>query len=269
LRDEHLACPRRVYVESDPVAAQIKIAQGNQETIGTLAAHQVHFSFGENFGAPDCKVPLKQFSWIPTRQPVILDLWKNSYPADGRPYTTIATWENKGKDIVYDGETYYWSKDREFMKIIDLPRRRPVGFELALGREEKVQRILSENGWGWVDSIEVSRDLDRYRDYILRSRGEFTVAKDQNIRLRSGWFSDRSACYLAAGRPVINQETGFSNCLPTGRGLFSFETMDDILAAVDNIEGDYEGNSRAAREIAEEFFAAEKVLGKLMRQAGL
>ncbi len=269
LREEHLACPRRIYVESDPVAAQIKVAQGHQDTIDTLAAHHVHFSFGENFGSPDCKVPLKQFKWIPTRQPVILDLWENSDRPDGRPYTTIATWENKGKDIVYNGETYYWSKDREFMKIIDLPRRRKARFELALGREESVQRILSENGWGWVDSIEVSRDLERYRNYILQSRGEFTVAKDQNIRLRSGWFSDRSACYLAAGRPVINQETGFSNCLPTGRGLFSFQTMDDILAAVDTIESDYDGNARAAREIAIEYFAAEKVLGKMMRQAGL
>ncbi len=269
LREEHMACPRRIYVETDPVAAQIKVAQGNKDTIAALEAHQMHFSFGENFGASDCRVPLRRFQWIPTHQPVILDLWTNSCRADGRPYTTIATWENKGKDIVYDGQTYYWSKDREFMKIIDLPRRRPVRFELAVGREKKVQQILRDNGWGWVDSIEISRDLERYRDYILQSRGEFTVAKDQNIRLRSGWFSDRSTCYLAAGRPVINQETGFSNCLPTGRGLFTFETMEDILKAVDTIESDYEGNSRAAREIAQEYFAAEKVVGKLMQQAGL
>ena len=269
LREEHLACPRRIYVETDPVAAQIKIAQDNQETIAALSAHQVHFSFGENFGAPDCKVPLKRFHWITTRQPVILDLWRNSRRVAGRPYTTVATWENKGKDIVYEGETYYWSKDREFMKFIDLPQRRAARFELAVGQDEKVQRILREHGWGWVDSVEVSRDLERYRNYILESRGEFTVAKDQNIRLRSGWFSDRSACYLAAGRPVINQETGFSNCLPTGRGLFTFETMEDVLRAVDTIESDYEGNSRAAGEIAQEYFAAEKVLGKLMQQAGL
>jgi hypothetical protein len=269
LREEHMAIPRRIYVETDPVAAQIKVAQDDAGQIAALEAHQVHFSFGENFGSPDCKVPLKRFQWIRTRQPVVLDFWNNPFPPDGRPYTTIATWENKGKDVVYNGETYYWSKDREFMKIIDLPRRRPAAFELALGREEHVQRILHDNGWGWTDCIELSRDLERYRNYILQSRGEFTVAKDQNIRLRSGWFSDRSACYLAAGRPVITQETGFSNCLPTGRGLFSFETMEDILAAVDTIERDYEGSSRAAREIAQEYFAAEKVLGKLMEQTGL
>jgi len=155
------------------------------------------------------------------------------------------------------------------MKIIDLPRRRKARFELAVGRDEKVQRILQANGWGWTDSIEISGNYQRYRDYIVRSRGEFTVAKDQNIRLRSAWFSDRSACYLAAGRPVITQETGFSNCVPTGEGLFAFDTMADILAAVDKIETNYAAHSRAAREIAGEYFAAEKVVGRLMEQAGL
>ncbi len=269
LRPEHLTSARRVYVETDPVAAQIRIAQGRRETIQALEAHHVHFSYGENFGAPDCRVPLDRFHWIPTRQPVLLDFWQNPYAPNGSPYTTIATWKNKGKDITFNGEKYYWSKNREFMKFIDLPQRRPVPFELAVGREGNVQRTLQKYGWSWTDSIQISSDLERYRDYILRSRGEFTVAKDQNIRLRSGWFSDRSACYLAAGRPVITQETGFSNCLPTGRGLFGFETMDDILAAVDCIESDYEDHCRAAREIAREYFAAEKVLGKLMEQAGL
>jgi hypothetical protein len=270
LRDEHLQIPRRVYVETDPVASQVKVAQGNGETIAALSAHDVHFSYGENFGAPDCKVPLEKFKWRTTRQPVILDFWNNPFPADGRPYTTVATWNNKGKDIVFNGETYYWSKDREFMKIIDLPQRRPAAkFELAVGDEPDVRRILRENGWGWTNSIEISGDMERYRNYILRSRGEFSVAKDQNIRLRSGWFSDRSACYLAAGRPVLNQDTAFGNVLPTGKGLFSFRTMDDILAAVDEVERDYEGNARAAREIAGEYFAAEKVLGKLMQAAGL
>jgi len=155
------------------------------------------------------------------------------------------------------------------MKVIDLPRRRPVAFELALGKEEKVQRLLHENGWRWADSIAISRSLDQYRNYIVSSRAEFTVAKDQNIRLRSGWFSDRSASYLAAGRPVITQQTGFSNSLPTGRGLFAFENMDDILRAIDTIETDYKGNSSAAREIAREYFEADKVLSRLMREAGL
>jgi hypothetical protein len=269
LRDEHLACPRRIYVETDPVASQIKVAQGDAGTIAALAAHDTHFSFGENLGAPDCRLPVERFRWLPTRQPVVLGLWANPHPPGGGAYTTIATWRNQGKDIVHDGETYYWSKDREFMKFMDLPRRRKRPFELAVGRDEQVQRLLADHGWRWRDSLEVSRDCATYRDYLQRSRGEFTVAKDQNIRLRSGWFSDRSACYLAAGRPVINQDTAFGNILPTGRGLFPFRTMADALAAVDAVEADYAGHCRAARELAEEYFAAEKVLGSLMTRAGL
>jgi len=271
LREEHLACKRRIYVETDPVAAQIKVAQGEEQTIGVLTAHDTLFSFGGNFGSPDCRVPLERFQWLPTRQPVVLDFWDNAALAgpNGAAYNTIATWKNSGKDIVYQGETYRWSKDREFLKVLELPLRRPVPFELAAGVGDKVRRRLEQNRWRVVDSVEVSRDPGRYRDYILNSRGEFTVAKDQNIRLRSGWFSDRSACYLAASRPVINQDTAFSSYLPTGKGLFAFQTLEDILAAVDEIEADYAGNCRAAREIAEEYFAAEKVVGSLMEQARL
>ena len=270
IREEHMACSRRIYVESDPVVSQIKVAQGDEKTIAALAAHDLHFSFGGNFGSPDCRVPLQRFKWQPTCQPIVLDLWDNPNPArNGTAFNTIATWQNKGRDIVYEGETYYWSKDREFAKFLDLPRRRAVPFELGVGVDEPTRQMLAEHGWRVSDPVHVSRDLERYRRYIQESRGEFTVAKDQNVRLRSGWFSDRSVCYLAAGRPVINQETGFSNYLPTGKGLFAFETMDDILAAVDEIEGDYAGNCRAAREIAAEHFSAEKVLGSLMTRAGL
>jgi hypothetical protein len=270
IREEHLACRRRIYVETDPVVSQIKVAQGDAPTIAALAAHDTHFSYGGNFGSPDCRVPLTRFNWLPTRQPVVLDLWSNpTLLPNGAAYNTIATWRNKGRDIVYNGETYYWSKDREFKKFLDLPRHRSPAFELAVGVDESTQRTLCEHGWRVADPVGLSSNLRTYRDYVRQSRGEFTVAKDQNVRLRSGWFSDRSACYLAAGRPVINQETGFSNYLPTGRGLFAFETIDDILGAVDRIESDYEGQCRAARELAEEHFAAEKVLGQLMAKAGL
>ncbi|HXG11665.1 MAG TPA: hypothetical protein VNK04_18060, partial [Gemmataceae bacterium] len=205
----------------------------------------------------------------PTRQPVILDLWDNRDSPAGTAYTTITTWHNKGKDIAYRGETYYWTKDREFLKFLDLPRRQRVSFELAAGVSDDVRRRLLEHGWRLVHSVDISRDVGLYRDYIQRSRGEFTVARDQYVRPNTGWFSDRSACYLAAGRPVITQETGFSKFLPTGKGLFAFRSMDDILAAVDRIESDYQGNCRAAREIAAEYFAAEKVVGSLMERAGL
>jgi hypothetical protein len=269
IREEHLTCPRRIYVESDPFATQVRVSQGDEAMIAALSAHDTHFSFGENLGAPDCSLPMERFQWLPTRQPIILDLWNNPYNADGTAYNTITTWNNKGKNITYQGDTYYWTKDREFEKVLDLPSRCQVPFELATGVSEEVKQLLHKHGWRQVDSIGISQDIDRYRTYIQRARGEFTVARDQYFRPRTGWFSDRSVCYLAAGRPVITQDTGFSKFLPTGRGLFGFTTIEDIVAAIDAIESDYEGNCRAAREIAAEYFAAEKVISSLMQKAGL
>jgi len=268
MRDEHLAVKRRIYVESDPFAVQVKVAENDPGTVRMLDEHDTLFSFGENLGARDCIVPVGKFHWLPTRQPVALELWDGSRRG-GDTFNTITTWHNKGKNFEWCGETWYWTKDREFEKFLDLPRRRLVKFELAATVDDQVKKKLNYHGWLQRDSIEISREPDRYRDYIWRSRGEFTVARDQYTRPNTGWFSDRSACYLAAGRPVITQETGFSKFLPTGKGLFAFRTMDDILRAVDMVESDYEGHCRAAREIAAEFFAAEKVVGSLMERAGL
>lgn len=269
IREEHLVCPRRIYVESDPFVSQVKVARGDQGMIDLLAAHDRHFTFGENLGADDCPVPLERFAWLPTRQPVSLELWDSEGVPGGDTFNTITTWHNKGKNIEHEGETYYWTKDREFEKFLELPSRCAPSFELATTVGPDVQALLRRHGWRQTDSIGVSRDANLYRDYIRRSRGEFTVARDQYVRPRTGWFSDRSVCYLAAGRPVITQETGFSKYVPSGKGLFGFTTMDDVVRAVEAIEGDYEGNCRAAREIAREYFAAEKVVGSLMERAGL
>jgi hypothetical protein len=270
LRPEHMACKRRIYVESDPFASQVKVAKGEQGMIDMLAAHDTHFSFGENLGAADCDVPVEKFRWLPTRQPVAMELWENGAPHGGSVYTTVTTWHNKGKNLEWRGDTWYWTKDREFERFLELPRRRPgSAFELATTVGEEVQQLLRGSGWRQTGSVEISGDAGLYRKYIQESRGEFTVARDQYVRPNTGWFSDRSACYLGAGRPVITQETGFSKFLPSGKGLFGFKTMEDILSAVDNIETDYEGNCRAALEIAREYFAAEKVVGSLMERAGL
>src|SRR5437867_261593 len=268
IRDEHRAIKRRIYVESDPFASQVKVAQGNPGMIDMLAGHDTLFSFGENLGAPDCDVPMEKFRWRPTRQPVAMELWQG-VPQGGSTYTTITTWHNKGKNLEWRGDTWYWTKDREFEKFLDLPRRRNVPIEIATSVDEKVQQLLRAHGWRQTGSVEISRDAGLYRRYIQQSRGEFTVARDQYVRPNTGWFSDRTACYLAAGRPVITQETGFSKFLPSGRGLFGFKTMNDILAAVDAIESDYAGHCRAAHEIAAEYFATEKVRDSLMKRAGL
>jgi hypothetical protein len=221
-------------------------------------------------------VPVGRFSYRTTRQPVITDWWDGCWsngsgpPPPRAPYTTVSNWKQSGKDIEWRGEVYAWSKHHEFLKFIDVPRRSGERFELALacGDIEAI-RLLESHGWRVRDALELSRDILPYRDYLRGSRGEFTVAKDQNIRLSSGWFSDRSASYLAAGRPVITQETGFSKILPTGRGLFAFRSMTDVLTALDLIRGDYEKHCRAARELAAAYFGAEVVLEQLCQEAGL
>jgi hypothetical protein len=272
LGEEHMQVPVRIYLETDPVLAQIEIAQGNQRTVGLLAAHTHHFTYGENFGAPDCTVPLDRFTYHPTRQPVILDWWRPR-PGDGPPrpsFTTVASWKQTSKDIEWQGELLTWSKDVQFQLVLDLPRRvsRPLELALAIDDDDAVAR-LSAAGWSVVPARPLSDDLDRYRDYVRVSAGEFSVAKAQYARLRSGWFSDRTACYLAGGRPAVVQDTGFGSVLPRGEGLFAFDTIDEAAAAIDAIDSDYDRHARAAAELAREYFDAEVVLGRLLTDAGL
>jgi hypothetical protein len=185
-------------------------------------------------------------------------------------FTTIANWRQSGKDIEWNGDTYLWSKHHEFLKFIDLPRRIPQPIEVALSQvDAEALRFLHAHGWRVLGATNLSRDIAPYREYILASRGEFTVAKDQNVRLRSGWFSDRSACYLASGKPVITQDTGFGNILPTGEGLFAFASMEELLAAFETVNAEYERHAHAAREIAEGYFKAETVLQTMMDEVGL
>jgi hypothetical protein len=271
LREEQLICRRRIYLETDPFATQVRVHQGDLAEIARLEAHDTLFTFGENLGAADCGIPLTQFTWLPTRQPVDVELWStaDASVSPGSSYTTVTSWVNHVESVVHEGETYYWQKDREFERFVELPRRTSTQFELASSGREYVPPTWEANGWRHVPVGEVAGDTASYRGYIRRSRAEFTVARDQYTRPRTGWFSDRSACYLAAARPVITQDTGFGKFLPTGNGLFAFNNMEDILSAIDAIESDYEAHSRAAREIAVEHFAAEKVVASLMERAGL
>jgi hypothetical protein len=270
LREEHLRIPRRLYVESDPFGSQVKLANGDAVLRALVDGHDTWFSFGENLGQSDCSAPLDR-TWLPTRQPVALELWsQNDAAPSAGAYRTITTWHNDGKAVSYQGETYHWTKDREFLRYVELPARRPgLQVELATDADAKARALLEQHGFRVSDALDASSDVRAYRDYIGQSRAEFTVARDQYVRPNTGWFSDRSASYLAAGRPVVTQETGFSKFLPIGRGLFSFRTMDDVLAAIDAIESDYAGHCRAAREIAREYFAADKVLASLLQRAQL
>jgi hypothetical protein len=267
---EHSRSGRLVYLETDPVELEVQLYHRNEQTARFLEPHVAFFTWGENYGSPDCSVPLpERFPFRPTRPPVIADLWHDGRVCGGETFTTVGNWRQAGR-VVYRKEVYHWSKHYEFLKFIELPRRRDQKFELALaGYDERDEQLLRDNGWQVRPAMSFSTDLDLYRDYIRASRGEFTVAKDQNVRLRSGWFSDRSAEYLAAGRPVITQETGFSNVLPTGRGLFGFSTTDEILAAVDNINSDYQKHCVAASELARDCFNYDVVLPRLLDEIGL
>jgi hypothetical protein len=206
---------------------------------------------------------------------VVLDWWRpprRRRPGAGGPlrFTTVANWRQRDKDVQWQGRRLGWSKHERFELVLDLPRRSRQRFELALAAVDAAALArLGDHGWRVVDAVALSRELGPYRNYVWASSAEFTVAKEQNVRLRSGWFSDRSACYLAAGRPVVTEDTGFDRVLPTGRGLFAFRTVEDVLGAVDAIAGDPAGHAAAAREIAHAHFAAERVLGQLLDRAGV
>jgi hypothetical protein len=183
--------------------------------------------------------------------------------------TTVGNW-SQYQDVVVDGETYSWSKRLEFLKFIDLPERVVQPIELSLsqcGPEDSA--LLLKHGWRVRDALAFSYAPLEYRDYIAASRGEFTVAKDQNVRLRSGWFSDRSAVYLASGRPVVTQDTGFGNVLPTGEGLIAFRTMDEAVEGIERINADYQRHRQAARRVAVEYFSSDVVLGDMLRELDL
>ncbi len=270
LKEEHLRCPVRVYVETDPVFEQIRVAEGDRQAIEDLQDHTHHFTYGENLGQPDSPIPLEKFAWMTTRPPVVLDLWPAACDLQAERFTTVATWRNVGKDIPFRGETYQWSKHVNFLRLLDLPRRTRQPLELALElADHGTRELLGRNGWRVTEAFEASRDLDAYQRYIRRSRGELTATKDLVVRTRSGWFSDRSVCYLAAGKPVVTQDTGFGKLVPTGAGLFAFSTVEEAAAAVDEVNRDYERHCLAARRVAQEYFAADRVLTRLCRDADL
>jgi hypothetical protein len=270
MREEHLRCQTRIMIDTDPVYEQIKYAKADPAARAYVDSHTHFFTYGANLGTPACPIPLSGVPWRPTRPPVDIELWP---PAAGAPpcYTTVASWDNSGKDIEFGGAAYVWSKHVNFLKFLDLPRHRPhTCFAAAmLPLDAGVRAQVEAAGWKLVDPGPVSSDMGRYQDFIGGSRGEFTVAKDIYVRPYSGWFSDRTVCYLAAGRPAVTMTTGFAEYCPVGRGLFGYATHDEALAAIDAIESDYAGHSRAAREIAAEYFAAGPVIGDLLADAGL
>jgi GT2 family glycosyltransferase len=267
---EHAATGRLIYVETDPVQLQVELHEQRREALDFLEPHVALFSFGENLGQPDCLLPpWEAFEFKATRQPVVLDFWSGWASGSGELFTTVGNWRQEWRDVLVAGESYSWSKHHEFRKFLELPQRAGDVFELALaGCGEEDRCLLEQHRWRVRDAAALSEDVDDYRTYLCDSRGEFTVAKDQNVRMCTGWFSDRSATYLAAGRPVITQDTGFGRTLPTGEGLFAFSSLDEAVSAFEAIESNYERHERAAAEIARGHFAADVVLGRLLDDLG-
>ncbi len=271
LREEQLLAPLRVYVETDPVTAELRLACGDRHTAEAFANHDVIASYGENLGAPDCGVPLPEREYVHTRQPIDLALWPARFAPRARFFTTIGNYRQEGGDVEWRGSLYRWSKHHEWSRFIELPTKVSQEFELALMRCEGEDREqLSLRGWRITSPVTMSLDaFGAYRRYIAGSRGEFTVAKDQNVRLRSGWFSERAACYLASGKPVVTQDTGFSRILPTGAGLFAVEDVDGAASAVEQVNADYRRHCEAARAIAVEYFDACGVAERLLDAVGV
>ncbi|HMC98911.1 MAG TPA: hypothetical protein VKH37_02125, partial [Ferruginibacter sp.] len=277
---------RLIYYGTDPVYHEIKYSQGDAEVQAIVDEHDDVVSFGENIGTSISPIPALPRLRAVTRPPVLMDHWTTNLNP-GKKFTTVGNWKQGGRDLIFNGEKYFWSKHHEFLKFIDLPKRVDETIELAmnlakpatfkhrrgtvvpaLGVAENEYDVLIANKWKLKDAPSFTTDPWKYRDYIIKSKGEFTFAKDQNIRLKSGWFSERSACYLAAGRPVITQDTGFNFNIPTGEGLFSFNSMPEIIDAFDAIESDYPKHSRRAKEIADAYFRAETILEKLLNDLG-
>jgi len=185
---EHYETGRLIYLETDPVELEIELHNNDAGAIAFLEPHRAFFTWAQNYGHADCRVPQSdRFSFHATLPPVVPDLWESFSNGGGESFTTIGNWRQPWREVVFEGEVYHWSKHHEFLKVIDLPRRTPQPFELALASYEPEDRqLLEAHGWQVRDSLSVSTDLDAYRDYVCHSRGEFTVAKDQNVRLRSG-----------------------------------------------------------------------------------
>lgn len=267
--------PRLAYIDSDPVFTQVKLSmpRGQLKFQRRVAAHDVHFSFGERLGPG---MPTTPFRWRPTRQPIVLSEWPGA-SGGGTSYTTVMSWTSY-KPLRFRGVSY-GQKDVEFARFVDLPTRAAgSSLEVALGRTQHVKwqagsllgdpkRLLRRAGWRVVDAGRVGADMDDYRRYVASSRAEWSVAKNGYVQGRSGWFSCRSACYLAAGRPVVVQDTGFSDVIPTGEGVVAFTTLEEAAEGIRAVEGDYSRHSCAAREIAGEYFDSDRVLAKLVEEA--
>lgn len=274
LRDAYRGARRTAYLDSDPGFTQAKLwaaehdcaTEDQRFSVNLIRQHDRFFTFAEHIGAGDCRVPTCGFDWRPTRQPVVLERWPFVYDAAARRFTTVMSWKTENAPVI-DG-VRYGGKDIEFLRFLSLAERAPVELEVALAGAAPYDQ-LAAHGWKVVDAHARSATMEQYQRYLQTSRGEWSVAKNIYVALRSGWFSTRSAFYLASGKPVVVQDTGWSAHYPTGAGLFAFSTVEEALAGFAAVDADYRRHCEAARAVAERELAAPAVLERLLRDAGL
>ncbi len=264
LREWGARVPVRIFVDTDPAFTQVRHLT-NSHAKAVAAAHNVFFTFGEGIPGGSASVPDDGFPWRATRQPIFLDSWATTTPPANGRYTTVMQWKSY-KAVRYQN-TIYQSKEASFPEYQDLPQLVGVPLEIALGSDNAPRDELAEKGWVITDPTGISRTPWTYQNYIQNSRGEFSIAKQGFVVSRSGWFSERSACYLASGRPVVTQDTGFSSWLPTGAGLLAFRDRDGAIAALKEVESNYEHHAASTRAIVAEHFDSSEILAKLLSEA--
>jgi len=275
LREEYAAIPVRALIDTDPMFTQVQYATGKDLLFGKyssipemVAGHTQLFTFGENVGQPDCGVPRGGQHWRPTRQPVVLKYWPASSVLAPGPYTSVFNW-SAAKAFEFEGRVW-GQKDVEFTRFLHIPQKVPnVSFSVGISQNSgNAIDAARDQGWNILRAQSVAYDVDSYQKFIQNSRAEFSVAKHTYVQAKTGWFSCRSACYLASGRPVVTQDTGWSAILPNGCGLFAFSDSETAIAAIEQIEREPERNARAARAIAEEAFDSNNVLAKMLDEMG-
>jgi hypothetical protein len=260
---------RKVYIDFDPGFTQFWHAAGDPGA--HLGGHDFYFTVGENIGTSSCPIPTGGIRWRPIRQPVVLDHWPVSREGDPGRFTTVATWRGPYGSIQYGGRTF-GLKVHEFRKFVELPQRTQQTFEIALDihpAEERDLNLLRHHGWRLVDPRVAAPDPATFRRYVQASGAEFSVAQGIYVETESGWFSDRTVRYLASGKPVLVQDTGFSRNYPIGQGLVAFRTLDEAVAGAERIASDYGRHCEAARLLAQAYFDSDRVLGRLIEQVGI
>jgi hypothetical protein len=265
--DDLERCERRAHIDRDPMFTQVALETGQAPRALAPGRYPVLFTYGVRIGSDDCAIPEAGREWLPARPVVATTLWRYAPPDLAAPVTALLQWRTGG-ELEWEGRTY-GQNDSEFMRFAALPRRAPEWrYLLAAGGGEVPREELEELGWELESPLELSRSVARYAAFVRESGVELGVAKDAYVASRSGWFSDRATSFLASGRPVLHQETGFSEWLPADEGVLAFSDLDELVDRLDEIAFDYRRHARVARELAEDHFEARRVLGGMLEAAG-